>query len=33
MINLVKSHMENNNAHLYNEVLTEELIYYTSKDP
>ena len=32
MINLVKSHMENNNDHLYNEVLTEGLIYCTSKD-
>lgn len=27
MIDLVKSHMENNNDHLYNGVFTEELVY------
>lgn len=32
MINLVRSHMENNNDPAYNGVLTEEVVYCTNKD-
>lgn len=32
MRNLVKSHMENNNDHVYNRVLTGKVVYCTNKD-